>query len=494
MSAQFRPQNTPALAPKVYLEKIQDGDGVPLAVPQHMRLDDVMETDLADKIDLVAIMGSGQYANGLVSGKSELSFSLTVGSLSAGVLSALWTGADVQGKRRREGVRRYTVPSALSMSWKIRNLITVHFGWWDSTVSVKIGAATLAAVNHTPTQSGTYRVVDGIHWFARGDVGKTAVIEFLSNGTRIRQTIKITSKLSHNVRGFADARPSFRNDAAALARVAFSNSAVPAAGQFMCTAGGVAYFNPGISIANGKTGVMTHHADGQVVQSSITAFPPAGFDVHVDVFGGADFEADNGVTVNGDALSKIATGTPATGQYLATASGYYTFAAADAGDTAVISYDADYYSVAVNPPNDGVFEKCLGVYKVGGADFGEALTRVARTWPLAIGNDQYVVDGAGNFNFDGSNQGDSFDIVYLYEEEAGAMMEVVNKRQGQSAAFRLTVVYELDGDYLTIELPYCKAKGGGIPMKQGAASPMKFEVLVAVDRRNPKQLAWSVSM
>jgi hypothetical protein len=137
--------------------------------------------------------------------------------------------------------------------------------------------------------------------------------------------------------------------------------------------------------------------------------------------------------------------------------------------------------------------ECQGVYKVGGVDFGEGLTPVAETTPLSIGNDQYIADSGGLLIFDFTNRGDTFEVWYKYKALGGGIIQVANRQQGQSASFALDVYYELDGEFITIELFNCKSKGSGLEMKQGSSSPIKFDIMGGVDREHPDQLVYAIS-
>ena len=83
------------------------------------------------------------------------------------------------------------------------------------------------------------------------------------------------------------------------------------------------------------------HAD-----SDGTEIPDAGpYSIPVNVPNGGTLELDLGVLVNGVAYMRVSGVTPTTGQYsVDTETGIYTFAAADAGKRAYISYAYNYAS------------------------------------------------------------------------------------------------------------------------------------------------------
>jgi hypothetical protein len=229
-----------------------------------MRMTDVMETNLTDKIDLKGIEGSSRYANAMVQGKSELAFALSCGSFSAGLLNGLWLDGNIsQGSAMRREKVTLTVDDSKSADWVIRELVALNVARLDSFTGVKIGSATASnaeVVTISPIDADTVKQVGTWLYFALADKGKTAFATYVSNGTTIVTTFKIPNKLSFNIAGFSDAAPIVKNDTVKLRQDDWSVSAVPVANHYLNTGGGVLYFKEDITIASGK-GNMPPFAD-----------------------------------------------------------------------------------------------------------------------------------------------------------------------------------------------------------------------------------------
>ncbi len=501
MSELNRSQLAPVRAPDVHITQVRDGQGNKLAVEQSFRIPDVIETDYGDKKALEALFGSGEYANGLFTGKSELSFSITIGSIGAAMLNALSTGREVQAKQRRKHTDKtgVQIPGSVSVDWVIKNIIGINLARVDSITSIKIGAVTLTS-DETPV-ANQYYWSGGLITFGEPDIGKSAVVTYVSNGRTVVATIKIPTKRTWWPGGFADANPTVKNDATPLVKSAYSMLVGPAAGKFMGTGGGVLYFNAAMTLASGKKLTIAANCDKQKVSYSIATLPTAGYNFHIDAPGGSTFvnndevellsnagTAMTGVAV-GETLTKVVSG-PVTGEYTNDAGGEYTWAAADAGDRVRVYYTPSYFVLRPDIVNGGDFIESRGVYNSRGVAF----QRVEITQPLSIGNNQFGVDDSGAHYFDFTNQLDTVFLDYRYEIEGGSLIEVDNQPMGNSPAFRVSISYEFEGDNLDIEMFYAKSKGMGVPMKQGAASPIKFEIMASEDRDHPTPRVWEASM
>jgi hypothetical protein len=95
----------------------------------------------------------------------------------------------------------------------------------------------------------------------------------------------------------------------------------------------------GYRFTRGARNIVAGYTGGYRVSAEAAAVPVSPYQVTAAAPQGP-FSADLGVTnaATGAALTKIASGTPSTGQYKVDASGVYTFAAADQGAGVLLSY------------------------------------------------------------------------------------------------------------------------------------------------------------
>lgn len=91
----------------------------------------------------------------------------------------------------------------------------------------------------------------------------------------------------------------------------------------------------GSSFARGTLNVLVDYTCGYRVSETIVG-PAAPFQIAAMAIYGR-WASDEGVTLAGASMAKVAA-SPAAGQYAVTASGVYTFAAADAGKTMILSH------------------------------------------------------------------------------------------------------------------------------------------------------------
>lgn len=503
MGALNRTQLVAVKAPVVHITQVRDGQGKLLPVEQSYRLTDVIETDFGDKKALEALFGSGEYANGLFSGKSELSFSVTVGSIGAALLNSMALGREVQAKQRKTHTDKsgVVIPETVFSNWTIRNLIGLNVARVDSVTGVTINGVPM--VLNPATIAGNYEfdAPNSQLVFAEADVGKTAVATYVSNGRTLTVTFKILASRRFWFGGFGSTAPVVKNDTNTLIKDAFSTSLTPAVGRYMGTGGGIFYFNPATTIAATKKLTIVANNGGQLVTYALSTIPAAGYNFHIDAPGASTYvsttrvelisnsgTAMTGVTVGG-ALT-LGSGTPTSGEYVKDSAGEHTFAAADVGDVVRIYYVPSYFVLRPAVPDGGVFVESRGVYN----KFGVHFTSVSPGFPLSVGNGQFAVDTSGAYYFDFSNAGDTVYMDFRYEIEGGSLIEVGNQDMGYSPAVRIDIDYEYEGESLSIELFYAKAKGAGIPMKQGASSPMKFEFMASEDRCAGTGRVWEASL
>jgi hypothetical protein len=467
-----------------------------LAVPQSVR-GVLLDYNVTDKHDKKAFMGGGTRAIDVMTGKEELTVELTFPTTFGEMLNGILYGEEIKDRARvmLKDTIGYVVPDSVATLHKIRNTISIHFGRWDSSTSVKINNV----VATSGSAVGQFTVSNGVYRFNAADKNKAFSIVYVSDGTTITATGKIPSKLTFDIKQFSDTSwTSYAGTTKLTQDVWNPASAAPAAGHFQGSANGVGVFNSGLTLAVGKVLKVTATIDGQLATLSVDTLPAADYVCYVDPPSAAAYVSHVGVElyantgtamtgVNvGDELTVGAGAPSGSGHYQQDDKGKYVFHSTDAGDTVSIKYVMDYYSVtpvlrdARGNQRDGTFIKDWGVY----TQEGKPLKRVALTSPLSLADNQYVViEKTGQYIFNDTNAGDRLFFSAEFEVDEGTRIEVMQQPIGSKPIVEIAIDSSDPGQslFLTIERAVCE--GMGIKTKtDDYGDGFKFTFACAVDR------------
>jgi hypothetical protein len=216
--------------------------------------------------------------------------------------------------------------------------------------------------------------------------------------------------------------------------------AIPAT-PFQVTTDNAADFETDLGVLYKATGLPLIRNEETLVDDESHPIPATPFQVVVT--GAATFLRDRGVTDAGVPLTRVAS-SPATGEYsVDSLTGTYTFAAADTGDTVLISY-----STAAAP--------ATGHYTVNTTD--------------------------GIYHFAAADTGLSVLISYEFADADGSTLKVVNHIQGYGPVFELLIVQNYQSDKV-LKLHRVRISKMGSPMKRDGylISPFDFQAYAALD-------------
>ncbi|SJM96019.1 hypothetical protein [Crenothrix polyspora] len=479
-------QAVPFGSGSAFVTLIRKTDGTCVEPPQAIAIEGIQDISWDNKSDLKEMHGQGAYASRLAGGKKSLSLSMTVSEISGKQLNALCFGQDVEERQLKISRDRngHLIPESNTVNAKILNSIHFNLARVDSVDDILIaGIVAIQGTSSTPA-AGEVRVYSStnIVIFSAEDVGKTAIISYTSNGTGIQTTFKIPADRTYDMRQVTRVIKVIKGTVTALPRVTYRlTDATPNVENYSASDNGVLIFNPA------QTGVMTisHTTDAVAASSKIDVLPAAAYGFYIDPPSSAKWlspeyvmlASDSGTPMTGvvageTLVQQAALGTLGSGKYLVDNKGYYLFDSADAGDTVKVSYRTDYQFMTVTPPNNGIFLRNLGVRHQGGI----TLDRVALTNPLSLLHNQYAVSDNGSYYFDATNAGDTLFIDYQYEATGGQTIVVVNNKIGESPTLMVDLLYEMDGEMMTVSFERVKMKGCGVATKQDDFAPMKFEL------------------
>jgi hypothetical protein len=486
------PQTVTKGAGRATFEVLSDANG-PLAVPQFIRVPELLDYDYQDKREVKTLSGGGARPIALISGKEEITISLTMAATFGKLLNQLCYGQKESANQHifvSDDVG-YTVPNSAFTDTAIRNCVMIHAGRWDSSTGVTINGTAATLVTGTPI-AGQFSVLGGKYTFAKADLSKLFEITFISNGVTIVQTGRVPAKLSHDVRLYADNAPVTKRDATLMTRDTWSpKSAPPQSGHYQGSPNGVLLFAADSTVPTGKFMKVTHWTDGQKCTSSIAAaqWPAASYQFYVDPPSAAAYVADVSVAVVGGASLDVAIVPYAqltAGKYRQDGSGWYQFHSSYEGDIVRISYQMDYYSIYPVCRNfrgeviDGNFFRAGGVFNV----MGKPLTRVAVSSPLSIALDQYALDettGAHYLAYE--NAGDRLYIDAEFEAAGGSRIEVKQVAAGLAPVVRIVLNSHEPDQQLLLTFERAMCEGMGVKTKtDDAGDAFKFSFKCAVDR------------
>lgn len=216
--------------------------------------------------------------------------------------------------------------------------------------------------------------------------------------------------------------------------------AIPAT-PFQVTVTNAADFAADLGVLFKATGLPLVNDPETLVDDESHVIPSTPFQVTVS--GAATFLRDRGVTDAGTPMTRVPSG-PSTGEYSVNEiTGIYTFAAADATDTVLISY-----STAAAPASG-----------------------------------HYTVNiGSGIYHFAAADTGLDVLISYSYDDADGDTLKVVNHIQGYGPVFELYLQQNYQSDKI-LKLHRVRISKMGSPMKRDGylISPFDFTAYAALD-------------
>jgi hypothetical protein len=489
----------------VHITQVKDALGNAISPPQVVAAPAVQNVS-ADfgKADVKTMYGQKEFAIHAAQGKKSTEVSFECGEVYLKMLNALYFGQSVASGShaiRRDSAGTLVPDNIYSSQIKIKTNKTFQLSKWLANTSVKIGtagsmvAATVATEDVIP--AGKYKVSGGIYTFSAADraAGKKAELThtlLADSSTTVVSTFTIPASLSFNTALFSSMQSVKKLVAGVITSGYFTrdtyaaNNAAPAVAHYQMASNGVFIFNASETAA----GVAIEHTtDGISVSSLIAALPTGGYNTIIDPPSSCVFVADAGVvllTNTGTAMTGVAvgesltvgSGTPTSGQYVVTASGLYSFAAADVGDTVRASYTTDFEFISMTPPNDGDFVADKGVRDANGLP----LTRVALTTPISLLHNQYAVSAAGVYYFDSSNNGDRVYIDYEYTSTAGATLVIANNDMGSTPIVSLDISGQAEGQEWLIKYPRAIPKAFGFATKMDDYGTYKVTFDVFAER------------
>ena len=464
----------------VHITQIKDAQGNLLTPPQVIAAPAVTNVS-ADfgKADVKTMTGQREFAIHAAQGKKSTEISFECGELYVQMLNSLYFGQTVTGGSHAiyRDAQGTVLPESYSKNHLIYSKKALNLSAFSAHSSaVNAAGTTLDASLYTVTRGGVYTFDKSLY---KQKISLTySVKNTTTSVTTVIATLTVPSILSVDVTDLVSLS-SLKIGATALVKDLYNSSAQLATNHYMLSPDGLLMIKTILTGTASLTVTLNNVRESGAdlpVQLSIASLPTDDASILIDLPANAKFKADNGVSLAGVAMTKVAT-TPTTGQYSVDATtGRYTFAAADDSKKISISYTTTVMFYSVTPPNNGSFIRDKGVRNSQGLP----LTRVISGEALLP--NQYAVTVTGSYYFDDTAFGEKYYLDYEYKSTDGATLVIQNNDMGSTPLVALDISGKAEGQEWLISYPKAVPKAFGFATKLDDFGSYKITYEVIADR------------